>query len=168
MNKGFARSDAPRVLERRSEALAMLYAGLELSCNRLDIHLLDAEGPDNRDWRDTAGRRRLTSTDHELELRPTESTPGCWPSSHSAICGSASTSSRSRVSQHHGWSGPSSPRRPTGDGAQPGAGHRRRVGETLRPCGRLGDVTEQLRRLDVDVRQPPVDATREPPGLAVE
>src|SRR4051812_32554630 len=44
MKKGLPRSHAPRVLERRREAHAMLYAGLDLSRKRLDFHLLDAEG----------------------------------------------------------------------------------------------------------------------------
>src|SRR4051812_20483405 len=45
MKKGLRRSHAPRVLERRREALhAMLYAGLDLSRKRLDFHLLDTEG----------------------------------------------------------------------------------------------------------------------------
>src|ERR1041385_6246743 len=44
MKKGLPRSDAPRVLARRREAHAMLYAGLDLSRKRLDFHLLDAEG----------------------------------------------------------------------------------------------------------------------------
>src|SRR5919108_1447290 len=44
MKKGLPRSDAPRVLERRREAYAMLYAGLDLSRKRLDFHLLDGEG----------------------------------------------------------------------------------------------------------------------------
>src|SRR5207237_6925268 len=44
MKKGLPRSHAPRVLARRREAPAMLYAGLDLSRKRLDFHLLDAEG----------------------------------------------------------------------------------------------------------------------------
>jgi hypothetical protein len=37
MKKGLPRSHAPRVLERRREAHAMLYAGLDLSRKRLDF-----------------------------------------------------------------------------------------------------------------------------------
>src|SRR5919106_529085 len=44
MKKGLPRSHAPRVLERRREAHAMLYAGLDLSRKRLDFHLLDGDG----------------------------------------------------------------------------------------------------------------------------
>ena len=45
MKKGLPRGHAPRVLERRREAVVqMLYAGLDLSRKRLDFHLLDDEG----------------------------------------------------------------------------------------------------------------------------
>src|SRR2546422_3054616 len=44
MKEGLPRSHAPSVLERRREAHAMLYVGLDLSRKRLDFHSLDESG----------------------------------------------------------------------------------------------------------------------------
>jgi hypothetical protein len=87
MKKGLPRSHAPRALERRREAHAMLYAGLDLSRKRLDFCLLDQAGKTV----ETGAAPPDADADavKVIASRSRDTCPACRPDSRSATASSA-------------------------------------------------------------------------------